>query len=129
MTEDPSAQIGLVPLTWDLPSITQQNWIVNATFDNGTSAGSLALLPEKDFAIGVVPTSSITDNDDILVEGFALFATQLVYNNDTMLEAQFWASPGTKSEDGAYTLVWSVDQNTVAGSFPVVIKGIEDAVE
>ena len=127
MTQDPAGSSGLTPLTWDLPSITQENWVVNATFDNGTSAGSLALLPEKSYALGVLPLSQISKVNGIIT-GFALFATQLVYNNDTMLEVQFWASPGNKSESGAYTLVWSQDQNTEAGSFPVVVKGIENAI-
>jgi hypothetical protein len=127
VTENPEVVSGLTPLTWDLPSITQENWIVNATFDNGTSAGSLALLPEKNYAVGVLPLTQIPKVEGV-VSGFALFATQLVYNNNTMLEAQFWASPGNKSDSDAYTLVWSQGQSTEAGSFPVVIKGVENAI-
>lgn len=79
---------------WDLAAITGENWIANATFLNGT------------------------------VSGFALFATQLVYNNNSYLEAQFWAKP--TATDGIFSLCWIVDNVAEEGSFPVVIKGVEN---
>ncbi|EKG20458.1 Glycoside hydrolase family 12 [Macrophomina phaseolina MS6] len=113
----------LAPVTWDLPSITGENWIVNATFANGTSAGSLYLRPESSNAVGLLPMTYITRINGT-VSGFALFATQLVYNNNTYLEAQFWAEP-TKTS-GVYSLVWNSDgMAAVAESYPVVIKGVE----
>lgn len=111
-------------MTWDLPSITGQDWIVNATYDNGTSAVSPALKPGADYALGLMPTRNYTNSDDVIVNGFALFATQLVYNNNSQMEAQFWASPTNNTD--FYSLVWVLEDSVVeAGSFLVVIKGIE----
>ncbi|KKY20769.1 putative glycoside hydrolase family 12 [Phaeomoniella chlamydospora] len=120
--DDSSANITAV--TWDLPSITQENWIVNASFVNGTSAGSLYILPEDDYAIGVLPRTQITEVNGTY-SGFALFATQLVYNNDTNLEANFWAEE--TDTDGLYALIWEPEgEESSSGSFPVVIKGVEN---
>ncbi|KAK0638137.1 hypothetical protein DIS24_g10111 [Lasiodiplodia hormozganensis] len=113
----------LTPVSWDLPSITGENWIVNATFANGTKAGSLYIRPEEDNAVGVLPMTSIT-NINGTVTGFALFATQLVYNNNSQLEAQFWAE--ATNTTGIYSLVWNSDGvGSTEDSWPVVIKGVE----
>ncbi|PWY66515.1 hypothetical protein BO94DRAFT_613737 [Aspergillus sclerotioniger CBS 115572] len=113
----------LTPMYWGLPSITDECWIVNGTFVNGTRAGSLYIRPETDNSIGVLPYARAAAVDGI-VTGFALFASQLVYNNNTELEAQFWAS--STDTDGVYALVWVEDESEVgSGSFPVVVKGSE----
>lgn len=109
---------------WDLPSITGENWIVNATFSNGTAAGSMYILPEDGKAVGVLPAARISEVNGTIT-GFALFATQLVYNDNTYLEAQFWAKPVTGTN--IYQLIWVDTYDSItAGSFPVVIKGVED---
>ncbi|KAL4942774.1 hypothetical protein BDV06DRAFT_211594 [Aspergillus oleicola] len=125
ITEDPSNNnANLTPLTWDLASITGENWIANATFANGTSAGSMYFLEEEDYAVGVLPLTRLAYVNGT-VSGFALFATQLVYNNDTLLQAQFWAS---KTEmDSVYGLVWTVDDSAPVGEFPVVVKAEESS--
>lgn len=120
--DDQSAD--LTPMYWDLPSITDECWIVNGTFVNGTKAGSLYIKPEDDNAIGVMPFARAAAINGT-VTGFALFATQLVYNNNTELQAQFWAK--ATDNDGVYCLVWVEEGGQVeSGSFPVVVKGSED---
>ncbi|PYI06950.1 hypothetical protein BO78DRAFT_342231, partial [Aspergillus sclerotiicarbonarius CBS 121057] len=115
----------LTAMYWDLPSITDECWIVNGTFVNGTHAGSLYIRPENDNSIGVLPFAKATAIDGT-VTGFALFASQLVYNNNTQLEAQFWAS--STDTDGVYALVWVEDEREIgSGSFPVVVKGSESS--
>lgn len=112
-------------MTWDLPAITDENWIVNATLMNGTSAGSLYIKPEDNNAVGVLPMTRVAYFNGT-VSGFALFATQLVYNNNTELQAQFWARPTNTS--GIYSLCWIIDEGEVENdSFPVVIKGVENS--
>ncbi|EOD50573.1 Glycoside hydrolase family 12 [Neofusicoccum parvum] len=123
ITQTPDdSENNIAPVTWDLPSITGENWVVNATFANGTGAGSLYIRPEEDNAVGVLPMASISKINGT-VTGFALFATQLVYNNNTQLEAQFWAEKTNTS--GIYSLVWNSDGVSASGdSYPVVIKGV-----
>ncbi|KAL4894414.1 hypothetical protein BDV59DRAFT_175434 [Aspergillus ambiguus] len=113
----------LTPLTWDLPSITDECWIANASFVNGTRAGSLFIKPEDEYALGVLPITRVAYINGT-VSGFALFASQLVYNNNTELEAQFWAA--TTDTDGLYKLVWNANGVVSEGDFPVVVKGSED---
>ncbi|ORY63279.1 uncharacterized protein BCR38DRAFT_394118 [Pseudomassariella vexata] len=117
-----TTNIQLTPITWDLPSITGENWIVNGTFVNGTTAGSMFIKPEDSNAVGVMNMTRIAYNNTS-VTGFALFATQLVYNNNSQLEAQFWAE--LTDVDGIYALVWNSDGDVTDGSFPVVVKGVE----
>jgi hypothetical protein len=123
ITEDPDdSTTNVAPLTWDLASITGECWIANATFVNGTTAGSMFI--EQNNTIGVLPITRIA-NVNGTVTGFALFASQLVYNNNTELEAQFWAKSTSKT--GVYGLVWTPDGDTPTGDFPVVVKASEDS--
>lgn len=126
IAQDPeNTAADLTPMTWDLPSITDECWIVNGTFMNGTRAGSLYIRPESDNCLGVLPFAQAEGLNGV-VTGFGLFASQLVYNNDTQLEAQFWASK-TDNED-VYKLVWVEDSSQIASeSFPVVVKATEDS--
>ncbi|KAL4947055.1 hypothetical protein BDW69DRAFT_190549 [Aspergillus filifer] len=130
ITQDPTnttttTNLNLLPLTWDLAAITDENWIANATFPNSTSAGSMYFLQNEDdsnYAVGVLPLTRFAYVNGT-VSGFALFATQLVYNNETLLQAQFWA---TKTDtESVYGLVWTVDDEMPAGEFPVVVKAVE----
>lgn len=130
----------LVPITWDIASITSENWVMNGTFANGTEAGSLYILDADNKYIGVANTTTATATattstsaaastsssaPEHLVTGFALFATQLVYNNNTSLEAQFWACP--TDDDDVHAIVWIPDgESATSGSFPLVIKASED---
>ncbi|KXH40780.1 hypothetical protein CSIM01_08508 [Colletotrichum simmondsii] len=125
ITQTPDdANANLVPITWDLPSITGENWKVNGTFVNGTSAGSLTITDSEDNAMGLTQTpQAVTVNQT--THGWALFATQLVYNNNSQLEAQFWAKP-SEWED-TYLLFWNADDLVSTGSFPVVVKGVENS--
>ncbi|KAJ5640191.1 uncharacterized protein N7484_008053 [Penicillium longicatenatum] len=59
------------------------------------------------------------------VSGSALFASQLVYNNNTLLEAQFWARE--TDVDSVYGLTWTLDDSSPNGEFPVVVKASEDS--
>ncbi|KAF5492180.1 hypothetical protein CGCS363_v010442 [Colletotrichum siamense] len=125
ITQTPdNSSANLEPMLWNLPSITGQNWKVNGTFVNGTSAGYLTITDSEDRAMGLtseVPVVSVNQS----TYGWALFATQLVYNNNSELQAQFWAKP-TDTQD-IYLLFWNEDQTVSEGSFPVVIKGVEDS--
>ncbi|KAL5355248.1 hypothetical protein BJX96DRAFT_170491 [Aspergillus floccosus] len=124
ITETPDdSSANVIPLTWDLPSITDECWIANASFVNGTRAGSLFIKPEDKYALGVLPITRVA-NMNGTVSGFGLFASQLVYNNNTDLEAQFWAA--RTDTDGVYKLVWNANGATADGEFPVVVKGSED---
>lgn len=80
------------------------------------------IMPEDDYAVGVLPMTRIAYVNGT-VSGFALFASQLVYNNNTLLEAQFWAR--STSFTGVYGLTWTLDDSTPSGDFPVVIKATE----
>ncbi|CEJ61598.1 hypothetical protein PMG11_10128 [Penicillium brasilianum] len=123
IAEDPSnSNANLTPLTWDLASITGQCWIANATFNNGTGAGSMYIMPENDYPVGVLPMTRIAYLNGT-VSGFALFASQLVYNNNTFLEAQFWAK--STNFTGVYGLTWTLDDTAPSGDFPVVVKATE----
>ncbi|ODM22420.1 hypothetical protein SI65_00008 [Aspergillus cristatus] len=114
----------LLPMSWNLPAITDENWIVNATFVNGTSAGSLFTKPENNYCVGVLPITRISRINGT-VSGFALFASQLVYNNNTQLQAQFWAQE--TDTNGIYALTWNSGGNMQNGSFPVVVKASESS--
>ncbi|ETS76827.1 hypothetical protein PFICI_10701 [Pestalotiopsis fici W106-1] len=123
-TDDPSTtEFDVDELLWDLPSMTGENWIANATYLNGTSAGSLYIRPGDDYALGVLPMTRVAYINGT-VSGFALFATQLVYNNNSYLESQFWAT--STNDSSAYKLVWNAEDEFTDGSFPVVVKGVEN---
>ncbi|KAJ5152635.1 uncharacterized protein N7482_009113 [Penicillium canariense] len=125
ITEDPNdSDFNLTPLLWNLASITGENWIANATFSNGTSAGCMYIMSEHDYAVGVLPLTRAAYVNGT-VSGFALFASQLVFNNNTLLQAQFWAK--STSSSGVYGLTWTVDDSTPSGDFPVVVKATEDS--
>ncbi|KAL4790276.1 hypothetical protein BDV19DRAFT_382433 [Aspergillus venezuelensis] len=127
ITQDPTntttttTNLALLPLTWDLAAITDENRIANATFANSTSAGSMYFLETQDedededdgnYAVGVLPLTR-----------FAYINGTLVYNNDTLLQAQFWAAEtDTTDVDG---LLWTVDDAVPPGEFPVVVKAVE----
>ncbi|KAJ5594711.1 uncharacterized protein N7459_000919 [Penicillium hispanicum] len=125
ITQDPTnTDANLIPLKWDLASITGECWIANATFVNGTKAGSMYIMDRKNYAVGVIPITRAAYVNGT-VSGFALFASQLVFNNNSLLEAQFWAKE--TSVDKVYALTWTVDDSSPNGAFPVVVKGSEDS--
>ncbi|KAJ5691840.1 hypothetical protein N7462_001263 [Penicillium macrosclerotiorum] len=125
VAENPeNSDANLTPLTWDLASITGECWIANATFVNGTRAGCMYIMPEDEYAVGVLPMTRVAYLNGT-VSGFALFASQLVYNNNTLLEAQFWAKSTEYS--GVYGLTWTIDDSAPSGDFPVVVKASEDS--
>lgn len=72
--EDPTATEGMIPMLWDLASITGECWIANGSFVNGTKAGSMYIKPEQSYAIGILPQTRIAFLNGT-VSGFALFAT------------------------------------------------------
>ncbi|KAJ5241676.1 uncharacterized protein N7469_000003 [Penicillium citrinum] len=122
--EDPTVTDGILPIEWDLASITGECWIANATFVNGTKVGSMYIKPEQGNAVGILPQTRVAYLNGT-VSGFALFATQLVYNNNTLLEAQFWAK--STNTTGVYSLMWTLDDSEPNGDFPVVVKASEDS--
>lgn len=120
--DDSSAN--LTSVTWDVPFVSDENWIVNASFPNGTALGSLYIRPDQDNAIGVLPMAQASDVNGNII-GFARFAWQLVYNNNTLLESKFWAEP--TDIDGIYALVWNSGGDTLDGSYDVVVEVIADS--
>jgi hypothetical protein len=123
--EDPSnTEANLTPLTWDLASITGECWIANASYVNGTAAGSMYIMDQESYAVGLLPQAKAAYINGT-VSGFALFASQLVYNNNTLLEAQFWARE--TDVDSVYGLTWTLDDSSPNGEFPVVVKASEDS--
>lgn len=104
-------------------SITSENWIANGTLSNGTSVGSLYLTPGGFQAVGVREEATASSFNET-VTGFGLFATQLVYNNDSTLESQFWAQATVT--DGIYALMWNMDGDLQDNSFPVTVKAVEN---
>lgn len=97
---------------------------MNATLPNGTALGSLNIRSDQDNAVGVLPTTADSGLDGTIT-GFARFAWQLVYNNNTLLDSKFWAEPtGT---DGIYALVWSSDGDLQDGSYDVVVEVVADS--
>lgn len=111
-------------MTWDVPFVSDENWIVNATLPNGTALGSLYIRSDQDNAVGVLPMAQAYDADGTIT-GFARFAWQLVYNNGTLLDSKFWAEP--TDTDGIYALVWNSDGDTQDGSYDVVVEVIADS--
>lgn len=82
------------------------------------------IMDQEDYSVGILPeTRAAYINGS--VSGFALFATQLVYNNNSLLQAQFWASE-TDYED-VYGLTWTLDDSEPNGEFPVVVKASTDS--
>ena len=125
IAENPeNKEANLTPVTWDLASITGECWIANATFVNGSKAGSMYIMDQEDYSVGILPETRAAYINGT-VSGFALFASQLVYNNNSLLEAQFWASE-TDYED-VYGLTWTLDDSEPNGQFPVVVKGSTDS--
>ncbi|PYH75565.1 hypothetical protein BO82DRAFT_437316 [Aspergillus uvarum CBS 121591] len=120
IAEDPdNSEANLTPLTWDLASITDECWIANATFINGKRAGCMYIMDEREYAVGILPQTRVAYVNGT-VTGFGLFASQLVYNNNTLLQAQFWAR-ATNFTD-TYGLTWTLDDGEPSGEFPVVVK-------
>lgn len=120
ITETPDdSSANLTSVTWDVPFVSDENWIVNATLPNGTALGSLCIRSDQDNAVGVLPITGDSDVDDT-VTGFARFAWQLVYNNNTLLDSKFWAE-ATKT-DGIYAVVWSSGEGLQDGSYDVVVE-------
>lgn len=111
-------------MTWDVPFVSDENWIVNATLPNGTALGSLYIRSDQDNAVGVLPTTADSGLDGTIT-GFARFAWQLVYNNNTLLDSKFWAEP--TDTDGVYALVWSSDGDLQDGSYDVVVEVVADS--
>lgn len=104
-------------------SITSENWIANGTLSNGTSVGSLYLTPGGFQAVGVREEATASSSNET-VTGFGLFATQLVYNNDSNLQSQFWAQATVT--DGIYALMWNTGGDFQDNSFPVTVKAVEN---
>lgn len=105
-------------------SITGENWIANATFANGTEAGSMYIMNQDFNAVGVSPIANIAYRNGS-VSGFAMFASQLVYNNNSTLESQFWAQ--STSTDDVYALMWNTEGELQNNSFPVTLKSTSDS--
>ncbi|KAJ0120798.1 uncharacterized protein J7T55_015533 [Diaporthe amygdali] len=125
ITESPDdSSANLTSVTWDVPFVSDENWVVNATFPNGTALGSLYIRPDQDNAVGVLPMTRASDVNGT-VTGFARFAWQLVYNNNTLLESKFWAEP--TDTDGIYALVWNSGGDAQDGSYDVVVEVIADS--
>lgn len=111
-------------MTWDVPFVSDENWVVNATLANGTTIGSLVIRPDQDNAVGVSQLTADANNDGTIT-GFARFAWQLVYNNNTLLDSKFWAEP--TDTDGIYALVWSSGEDLQDGSYDVVVEVVADS--
>jgi hypothetical protein len=79
-------------------------------------------LEDEDYAVGILPEPSVAYVNGT-VTGFALFASQLVYNNNTLLQAQFWAK--ATDDESIYGLVWVTDDGEQDADFPVVVKASE----
>lgn len=105
-------------------SITGEDWIANATFANGTEAGSMYIMNEDFNTVGVSPIADIAYRNGS-VSGFAMFALQLVYNNNSTLESQFWAQ--STDTDGVYSLMWNTEGELQNNSFPVILKSTSDS--
>lgn len=60
-----------------------------------------------------------------IITGFARFAWQLVYKNNTLLDSKFWAEP--TDTDGIYALVWNSGGDTTDGGYDVVVEVIADS--
>lgn len=82
------------------------------------------IMDREDYAVGVLPITRLAYVNGT-VSGFALFASQLVFNNNSLLEAQFWAKK--TGVEGVYGLTWTADDSTPNGAFPVVVKASEDS--
>lgn len=95
---------------------------MNGTLSNGTSAGSLYIIPQAFNAVGVRDAAGLSDINGTTT-GFGLFATQLVYNNDSELESQFWAQ--STATEGIYALMWNTAGELQENSFPVTVKASE----
>lgn len=105
-------------------SITEQDWVANATLFNGTSLGSLYIMPEDFQAVGVSSFATIGEINGT-VSGFALLTSQLVYKDNSGLESKFWAQQS--STDGIYALMWDSPGDMQDDSFPVTVKAKENA--
>lgn len=80
------------------------------------------IMPENDYAVGILPITRVTYLNGT-VSDFALFASKLVYNNNTFLIAQFWAK--STNFTGVYGLTWTLDDSAPSCDFPVVVKATE----
>lgn len=79
----------------------------------------------EDFnAVGVSPIANIAYRNGS-VSGFAMFASQLVYNNNSTLESQFWAQ--STDTDDVYALMWNTEGELQNNSFPVTLKATSDS--
>lgn len=103
--------------------ITSESWVANGTLTNGTSAGSLYLTPGGFQAVGVREGAAANSSNEYLT-GFGLFGTQVVYNNNSNLESQFWAQ--STATDGIFALMWNTVGDLEDRSFPVTIKAAEN---
>lgn len=125
ITETPDeSSANLTSVTWDVPFVSDENWIVNATLPNGTALGSLYIRSDQDNAAGVLPVAQAYDANGIIT-GFARFAWQLVYNNNTLLDSKFWAEP--TDTEGIYALVWNPSGDATDGGYDVVVEVIADS--
>jgi hypothetical protein len=103
-------------------SNTNEECLGNATISNSTTVGSLYIVPDSTTyaSAGFVQSNSTTNVTGAVTSGFALFGGQVVFIDDSVYEAQFWAQ--TTDTDGVWSLKWNSDGSSQTDSTPVVIK-------
>jgi hypothetical protein len=79
-------------------------------------------LEDEDYAVGIFPQPRAAYVNGT-VTGFALFASQLIHNKHTLLQAEFWAK--ATDNGSVFALVWVTDDGEPDAGFRVVVKASE----
>lgn len=99
----------------------------NATISNSTDVGTFYIVPDSSTydSAGFVQNNQTTNVTDAVTTGLALFGGQVIFIDDSVYKAQFWAQ--TTDTAGVWSLKWNSDGSSQVDSTPVVIKTIAPA--
>ncbi|KAE8449617.1 hypothetical protein EG329_007947 [Mollisiaceae sp. DMI_Dod_QoI] len=107
-------------LTWTVDSTGSLPW--NATISNSSQVGTFYIVNDNSTyaSAGFNSQNSTTNVTGTTTSGFALFGGQVVFIDDSIYEAQFWAQTTVTAD--VWSLKWNAEGTSQENSTPVVIK-------
>lgn len=99
------------------------------TLANGTSAGNMSIKPGGGLFDNVKVVSNGTSFVNETVYGLTVYGKQLVYYDESSLQAEFWARPTVVDGHTIWTLLWNSDNENESDTTPVAIKTVAPAIK